>query len=371
MKPEAVNRLVLATDEAVEKFLQQPIILLPLVVYTVKAYFSYKMYFLCGIPKITLEGTLEDWVNLQEKVNKLRQLNLDMDFWLDKLDPVIWKLIETYKGEIDEEFWTKIISLNYFGSGGDFAINGWMTAFFPYRNDGKILENNSIEPNDIPNGRVEVPFTTDTGFSLKFVSGFLGTQQKTLENSNELVISPVICWLVIDNKDSEVSRICPELFHVRNLSIWFFCYVQNLSREEVDEDDNNSIDQEKENKEDDDNIEQKEEKEDDDNIEQEEEEEEDDDIRNFFAYPKIDDDDNDNNENIHILFSSNFRIPALMLDNGNDNIVMVMAYVLIYRRKILGQRIHSTYVMTLRKIVETGLNEQPMASSALDTFEVE
>ncbi|GES76050.1 DUF4419 domain-containing protein [Rhizophagus clarus] len=198
-----VKHEVLATDEAVEKFLQQPIILLPLVVYTVKAYFSYKMYFLCGIPKITLEGTLEDWVNLQEKVNKLRQLNLDMDFWLDKLDPVIWKLIETYKGEIDEEFWTKIISLNYFGSGGDFAINGWMTAFFPYRNDGKILENNSIEPNDIPNGRVEVPFTTDTGFSLKFVSGFLGTQQKTLENSNELVISPVICWLVIDNKDSE------------------------------------------------------------------------------------------------------------------------------------------------------------------------
>ncbi|GES76380.1 DUF4419 domain-containing protein [Rhizophagus clarus] len=174
--PEAVNRLDVATDEAVEKIdiksllecnfftitnnsrTASCIVLLD----TVKAYFCYKMYFACGISKITLEGTLEDWA--------------------------------------------KIIFLNYFGSGGDFAINEWMTAFFPffpYRNDGKILENNSIEPNDIPNGRVEVPFTTDTGFSLKFVSGFLGAQQKTLENSNELVVLPVIGWFVIDNKDSE------------------------------------------------------------------------------------------------------------------------------------------------------------------------
>uniref|UniRef100_U9UHV7 Uncharacterized protein n=1 Tax=Rhizophagus irregularis (strain DAOM 181602 / DAOM 197198 / MUCL 43194) TaxID=747089 RepID=U9UHV7_RHIID len=67
-----------------------------------------------------------------------------------------------------------------------------MTAFFPYKKDGKILENNSVEPSDIPNGRVEVPFTTDTGFSLKFVSGFLGSQQKTLDDSNEVVVSPII-----------------------------------------------------------------------------------------------------------------------------------------------------------------------------------
>jgi hypothetical protein len=214
--PEAINRFVVATDKAVKKIdiksllecnfstttnnslTASRIVLLD----TVKAYFSYKAYLLCGIPKITLDGTLDDWVKLQEKVNKLRQLNLDMDFWLDKLDPVICKLVETYKGEIDEEFWAKIISLRYFGSGGDFSVSGWMSVFFPYKNDGKILGNNSIEPSDIPNGRVEVPFTTDTGFSLKFVSGFLGAQQKTLKNSDELVVSPIIGWFVADNKDS-------------------------------------------------------------------------------------------------------------------------------------------------------------------------
>ncbi|EXX78190.1 uncharacterized protein OCT59_014011 [Rhizophagus irregularis] len=76
----------------------------------VKAYFSYTGCTFCGIPKITLEGTLEDWTKLQEKVVQLPQLDLDIDFWLDRLDPVVWKLVETYKGEIDEKVWATIAS---------------------------------------------------------------------------------------------------------------------------------------------------------------------------------------------------------------------------------------------------------------------
>ncbi|RGB28665.1 hypothetical protein C1646_715513 [Rhizophagus diaphanus] len=211
--PEAVNRLVVKTDQAVEKIdvksllecdfstttknslTASRIVLLDML----KEYFSYKMYLCCGIPKITLEGTLEDWTKLQEKVIQLRQLDLDMDFWLDKLDPVVWQLVETYKGNVDEEFWSKIISLQSFGSGPSY-VTGWTMALFPYKNDGKKLDGNRITPEDFPDGRVEVPFTTDTGLSLNFVAGFLGAQQKSLENSDELVVSPVIGWFVIDDK---------------------------------------------------------------------------------------------------------------------------------------------------------------------------
>ncbi|PKC05201.1 hypothetical protein RhiirA5_486144 [Rhizophagus irregularis] len=129
--PEAINRLVVKTDEAVEKIdiksllecdfstttknslTASRIVLLDML----KEYFTYKGYSRCGIPKVTLEGTLEDWIKLQEKVIQLRQLDLDMDFWLDRLDPVVWKLVETYKGNVDEEFWSKIISKDSFGSG--------------------------------------------------------------------------------------------------------------------------------------------------------------------------------------------------------------------------------------------------------------
>ncbi|RIA99452.1 hypothetical protein C1645_705546, partial [Glomus cerebriforme] len=148
--PEAVNRLVVATDQAVEKIdiksllecdfstttknslTASRIVLLDMV----KEYFSYKLGICCGIPKVTLEGTLEDWEKLQEKVIQLRRLDLDMDFWLDRLDPVVWKLVETYKGEVDEEFWAKIISRQIRGSGMD-TIEGWMAAFYPYRKNGE------------------------------------------------------------------------------------------------------------------------------------------------------------------------------------------------------------------------------------------
>ncbi|CAG8543268.1 8731_t:CDS:2 [Funneliformis caledonium] len=192
--PEAVNRLVVKTDEAVEKIdiksllecnfstttinslTASRIVLLDMV----KAYFTYKVIFMCGIPKVTLEGTLEDWEKVQEKVIQLRQLNLELDFWLDRLEPVICKFIETYKGEIDEEFWSKIVSQQSFGSGPSNDISGW----------------------------VAVPFTTDTGLHLKFIAGFLGAQQELLENSNEVVVSPMIGWSVIDNKAAKEKGVC-------------------------------------------------------------------------------------------------------------------------------------------------------------------
>ena len=215
--PEAINRLVVVTDKNVEKIdiksllecdfstttnnslTASRIVLLD----TVKAYFSYRITLMCGIPKITLEGILEDWLKLQEKVIKLRQLNLDLDFWLDRLEPVICKLIETYKGKVDEEFWAKIASRQYFGSGPS-NISGWMMAFYPYDIYGNKVNYNSIEPGDIPNGRVAVPFKVD-GLPLKFIARFLDAQQKILENSDEVIVSPVIGWCVIDDKEDEIT----------------------------------------------------------------------------------------------------------------------------------------------------------------------
>ncbi|RIB10751.1 hypothetical protein C2G38_2250572 [Gigaspora rosea] len=64
---------------------------------------AYICCFECGIPKITLEGTLEDWMKLQEK---------------GCLEPIIWNLVTTYHGEINEDFWSRIMKIDEeFGSG--------------------------------------------------------------------------------------------------------------------------------------------------------------------------------------------------------------------------------------------------------------
>ncbi|RIB10012.1 hypothetical protein C2G38_1887320, partial [Gigaspora rosea] len=142
--PVAINRLVTAADKHVEKMdiknllecnfstttsnslTASRIVLLD----SVKSYFKYSFSTLCGIPKVTLEGTLEDWMKLQEKVVHLRKLNLELDFWLDRLEPVIWNLVATYRGEVDEDFWGRIVKIDkVFGSGGGTFVSGWLMNF--------------------------------------------------------------------------------------------------------------------------------------------------------------------------------------------------------------------------------------------------
>ncbi|CAG8772344.1 12593_t:CDS:2 [Cetraspora pellucida] len=201
--PEAVNRLVIKTGERVETIdlkellecnfstttssvlAASRIVLLDMV----KAYFNYKLCFRCGIPKITLEGSLEDWTKLQEKIVRLRNLNLELDFWLDRLEPVILNLVATYLGEVNEDFWGRIVKIDeVFGSGGGTFITGWMLAFFPYNRSGNPLKHDRAELDDIPDGIVEVPFTTDIGLDLKFTAGFFGANQEVLDG--ESVVSP-------------------------------------------------------------------------------------------------------------------------------------------------------------------------------------
>ncbi|RIB10010.1 hypothetical protein C2G38_2251031 [Gigaspora rosea] len=206
--PVIVNRIVAAADNNVEKIdlrdllecnfstttqnslTASRIVLLD----AVKSYFKYSCVTMCGIPKVTLEGTLEDWMKLQEKVANLRKLNLELDFWLDRLEPVVWNLVATYRGEIDEDFWGRVVKIDrVFGSGGGTYITGWLMNFFPYCSDRRLNIRN------IPDGIVGVPFTLD-GQKLKFIAGFIGANQEVLEDSDsESVVSPVIGWSIIDD----------------------------------------------------------------------------------------------------------------------------------------------------------------------------
>ncbi|KAF0534190.1 hypothetical protein F8M41_010111 [Gigaspora margarita] len=207
--PEAVNRLVTAADKHVEKIdiknllecnfsttttnslTASRIVLLD----TVKSYFKFSFSTICGIPKVTLEGTLEDWMKLQEKVAHLRKLNLELDFWLDRLEPVIWNLVATYRGEVDEDYWGRIVKIDkVFGSGGGTFVSGWLINFFPYK-EGEV------KVQDIPDGIVGVPFDVD-GTELKFIAGFIGANQEILEGSDgESVVSPVIGWSIINDEN--------------------------------------------------------------------------------------------------------------------------------------------------------------------------
>jgi hypothetical protein len=95
---------------------------------TLEQSFGYEVATVCGIPSITLEGTVQDWENLAARAEKLR--GYDCDWWLDALKPVLAQFTAAAGGKVDRDFWRSIYKVNE-QSGGD-TISGWCLLFFPY-----------------------------------------------------------------------------------------------------------------------------------------------------------------------------------------------------------------------------------------------
>ncbi|CAG8562706.1 751_t:CDS:2 [Diversispora eburnea] len=159
-----------------------------------KKCFKYTLRGSCGIPKVTLDGTLEDWLYLQEKVAKICDLGLELDFWMDRLKPVIAQFVSTYKGDVDENFWSMaVFEVPYKSCETTPCWNGWI---------GSEIKKNQIIPNEIPSGLLYVPFDLIIEkdiFKLNFAAGFFGARQDKV--NEEYVVSPVIGWYIVDKID--------------------------------------------------------------------------------------------------------------------------------------------------------------------------
>ncbi len=190
---------------------------------SVKQAFSYVGITGCGIPSITLQGTLQDWQQLEEKVKFLKAYG--MEDWMEVLQPVLHQFTEAYQGRVDVKFWQGLFKeeTDY----GKLAVNGWIIKFFPYlKRDStfgwgprgatdKILyvPNPYIHGNDyylsdlvtgdFPSGFATVPVKwvivdPVTGRprerNMNVSAGFFGMLQDTLT----MALKPYIGWAVSD-----------------------------------------------------------------------------------------------------------------------------------------------------------------------------
>ncbi|CAL8131081.1 unnamed protein product [Orchesella dallaii] len=81
----------------------------------------------CGVPHITLDGTVGDWIEIKRRLKKLNHYGLDK--WYDLLLPIITQFEEVKEGRIDAEFWREMVyvqKLDYH------YVTGWITAFCIY-----------------------------------------------------------------------------------------------------------------------------------------------------------------------------------------------------------------------------------------------
>ena len=140
---------------------------------SMKHYFVYKMLAKgcgmrsravpqCGIPSVTLHGKLADWEALAEKARALRALDIGLDWWLDTLEPVLERLVDTYRGVVDRDWWSRVLSAASGHQSGPRPehISGWACAFFPYEEVKGVMHRRTtgISSRNPPSGLVECPF---------------------------------------------------------------------------------------------------------------------------------------------------------------------------------------------------------------------
>ena len=208
---------------------------------TFKKYFRYIFdQCVCGIPYIILDGTAEDYKKIILKAKNL--CKYDFAWYIDRIIPIIEKMVEAKEGKIDINFFKNIIQkeeiieerrygccsignrykINY--------INGWILKFFGYikENDrylirflGDKIEGEEI--NNIPNQILNVPFLIrqkDNGEKImKFEAGFFGCEQNEKKE-----VSLALGWLVSpsysEKKGKKDAQFKNEYLGLSELKIW-------------------------------------------------------------------------------------------------------------------------------------------------------
>lgn len=113
--------------------------------YAMSKYFDYGMRTMCGFPRITLEGTVEDWEKIRDRVRTFGDFTSrasgpskeHLTDWVGSLLPTLDAMVETSKGNIDLDFWRSFYNEGG-GSGGPF-VSGRVTTLFPYVRGAKGL----------------------------------------------------------------------------------------------------------------------------------------------------------------------------------------------------------------------------------------
>ena len=108
---------------------------------TLQKYFSYTFGIVCGIPSVTLLGTVEDWKNMLVRVEKLKEYGEESAIWCDLLTPILKRFVSSMKDPGAEEvldFLQWIVHYYNMGSGPTY-LSDWITAFCFWDEDGKVM----------------------------------------------------------------------------------------------------------------------------------------------------------------------------------------------------------------------------------------
>ncbi|WP_327001227.1 DUF4419 domain-containing protein [Dactylosporangium sp. NBC_01737] len=117
-------------------------------------YFSLWLISICGIPSVTVTGTVGDWRRIRARLDALDRFGLQA--WRRSLAPIADEFVRAAAGEPDLDFWRRIY--NPVDAYGGEVITGWIARFYPYLKGAAL---------DRPNPLLELPLGEPSGVTAK------------------------------------------------------------------------------------------------------------------------------------------------------------------------------------------------------------
>jgi hypothetical protein len=202
-------------------------------------YFRYECHSKCGIPRITLEGTTDDWAQIEDRVNEWDRFGLE--WWTKHLRPILSQFTAAAGSRVDRDFWESIYKWQGPVGSGSPYVSGWIVNLFPYFESevaqyirvlgkeryekygkslfGEVTCESPVRRNpwlgvstrdkgpvrdDFPSEIAIAPFVWKyfgQNFKMEFLGGFLGIRQ----DPDSLCLRPEIGWAVRDTSREPYS----------------------------------------------------------------------------------------------------------------------------------------------------------------------
>ena len=172
-----------------------------------QGYFGYVCRTLCGIPSITLLGTVGDWASIRNRARVFAEYGLEE--WISKLIPILDQFIIAKMGKANRDFWTGMYKMQDDSSGP--FVSGWVNTLFPYIKGWSPEKNTHVMISNpwcqspwkgkgptlgaFPQGLTSVPFVWEylgTKYPMSLLGGFTGVHQ----DQKNCEVRPVMGWAV-------------------------------------------------------------------------------------------------------------------------------------------------------------------------------
>jgi hypothetical protein len=195
---------------------------------TLQAYFEYFCTLCCGIPEVTLEGNIDDWRLLRQKIDRLLQYDIKdkepvMAKWHALLALVLDQFVRSAEGHSDLGFWDTVCSHSGGGSGPSY-LSGWVTVFACFKSDGEWMgdipdrprgggkikrENANGRWEDVPEEKPTWPFIDTDILPVGVVSVPVLVDDNGTQYDTQMLAGQFVYEMALGGKSSKLDTVRP------------------------------------------------------------------------------------------------------------------------------------------------------------------